>query len=552
MIAIRVVNGAYQGRIISLRSRQIVTLGRTTRADISFEDDPKMSGKHCEIEHLGSVAVVRDLGSTNGTFVNGNAIRDGTALSHNDHLLLGSTELIIEVQDLLPQPSLPEFDASDEDRASSAYVPQTVKIGGDSIKQFASEEISQFEPIAPPSQRVAYWDDCGEAEKTSPQTYSHATSPPLEPISNGGENKRIRPVMVSLEEPVVTIRREAPQKADLRPMSPDAISNKGNEETRVRSKMISLEEPVDAVGYFGRDRFQEEDETSSKPGLGDSNDLCDDTLQSTSSSYDSSSINFVPGSQKSRIGNLDDDVPAPVVAESITEDQASESHAREDLTAPESMPSKIAHPESVAFCERRFYSGISSFRSVERSLATIAMSPSKLLDLFASSFAVVVILHFKQVQRETPEGLEGAQPLFDWLPAVTARRYGPVVIDYDRLRSSGHCQAIDHLWGHDGCLAFLGHDKNQLLAHLCGLPRHAVPGLSSQGGFFYFCWPSVIGKVLEKMPSEVAGIIFSDSLLGVVAEIPGQPDGWQVYAPPQFADRLSELGILGPLEVDNN
>jgi pSer/pThr/pTyr-binding forkhead associated (FHA) protein len=71
--------------------RAITRLGRGSETDIRVED-PGCSRNHCEII-LGQPVLVRDLGSTNGTFVNGvkiteSAIEDGGSVS------LGSTTLV--------------------------------------------------------------------------------------------------------------------------------------------------------------------------------------------------------------------------------------------------------------------------------------------------------------------------------------------------------------------------------------------------------------------------------------------------------------------------
>ncbi len=57
--------------------------------------DPAVSGHHCVIDYNDGVAVVRDLGSTNGTFVNGLPVQE-TILQHGQLLRLGTVELLYE------------------------------------------------------------------------------------------------------------------------------------------------------------------------------------------------------------------------------------------------------------------------------------------------------------------------------------------------------------------------------------------------------------------------------------------------------------------------
>lgn len=71
--------------------RAITVLGRGTDADIRVED-PGVSRKHCEIV-VGTPALVRDLNSTNGTFVNGERIGE-LALEDGSVVKIGGTSLV--------------------------------------------------------------------------------------------------------------------------------------------------------------------------------------------------------------------------------------------------------------------------------------------------------------------------------------------------------------------------------------------------------------------------------------------------------------------------
>ena len=68
--------------------RAITLMGRGTDADIRVED-PGVSREHCEIV-VGNPAIIRDLKSTNGTFVDGNRI-DECALTEGSIVKLGGT-----------------------------------------------------------------------------------------------------------------------------------------------------------------------------------------------------------------------------------------------------------------------------------------------------------------------------------------------------------------------------------------------------------------------------------------------------------------------------
>lgn len=69
-----------------------VTLGRSTVASVVV-DDVYVSDEHAQVMPLDEGWVVRDLGSTNGTFLNGAKVTQPTALAAGDHLRIGKTRI---------------------------------------------------------------------------------------------------------------------------------------------------------------------------------------------------------------------------------------------------------------------------------------------------------------------------------------------------------------------------------------------------------------------------------------------------------------------------
>jgi hypothetical protein len=81
-------------------------LGR--REDNDFQiDDPTVSSIHCEIRVNGESIVVRDLGSSNGTFINGQQIREQT-ITLGQTLALGDVELTLEPTEMVV--SIPKWE----------------------------------------------------------------------------------------------------------------------------------------------------------------------------------------------------------------------------------------------------------------------------------------------------------------------------------------------------------------------------------------------------------------------------------------------------------
>lgn len=71
-----------------------VTIGRGQSCDIVFDKDNLTSRQHAVLRPVRGVYVVADLGSSNGTFINGLEIHDPTPLTHGDRILIGQHELI--------------------------------------------------------------------------------------------------------------------------------------------------------------------------------------------------------------------------------------------------------------------------------------------------------------------------------------------------------------------------------------------------------------------------------------------------------------------------
>ena len=70
-----------------------VQAGRSPDAEI-FLDDVTVSRHHAEFAVEGGALVVRDLGSTNGTYVNGERC-DEAVLAVGDHVIIGRFHLIV-------------------------------------------------------------------------------------------------------------------------------------------------------------------------------------------------------------------------------------------------------------------------------------------------------------------------------------------------------------------------------------------------------------------------------------------------------------------------
>jgi pSer/pThr/pTyr-binding forkhead associated (FHA) protein len=94
--ALRFISGKYQGGEFPLHPNREIVIGRASDLDMVLVED-MVSRKHAKIVISDDQIVIQDLGSTNGTFVNGERIKK-SRLRENDRILVGTSILkLIEV-----------------------------------------------------------------------------------------------------------------------------------------------------------------------------------------------------------------------------------------------------------------------------------------------------------------------------------------------------------------------------------------------------------------------------------------------------------------------
>src|SRR5438874_12337233 len=96
-VTLRVLAGPYNGQEFTCDQHDTFLIGRSENAHLYLPDDRFFSRHHCLLEIAPPRCFLRDLGSTNGTYVNGQKVSEAF-LHSGDRIQGGQTVLEVEVQ----------------------------------------------------------------------------------------------------------------------------------------------------------------------------------------------------------------------------------------------------------------------------------------------------------------------------------------------------------------------------------------------------------------------------------------------------------------------
>lgn len=159
-VELRVVGGKHGGQIIPLDRKKFL-IGR--EADCQLRPNSELVSRHHCVFTVDDFSVrLRDLGSTNGTVVNGERIRKEVVLNPGDHVVVGSLEFEIAVNEV--------SDVSGTTGKLSAVSEETVVAGSDTLTEIPAESpdtgMPQEQPVAGDGQAPV---DVGKTAVDQPQ-----------------------------------------------------------------------------------------------------------------------------------------------------------------------------------------------------------------------------------------------------------------------------------------------------------------------------------------------------------------------------------------------
>jgi serine/threonine-protein kinase len=156
-VTLNVVAGPQTGRTFTFDQHDTFMIGRSEDSHFCLPHDRFFSRHHCIVEIAPPQAFLRDLGSTNGTFVNGLRV-ESTYLKHGDRIQGGETVLEVQViGDLNSQPS-------ESPRLSEKTEPSLITIACINCGLPAQAEASR------PDAKLSFLcENCREQLKKNPQ-----------------------------------------------------------------------------------------------------------------------------------------------------------------------------------------------------------------------------------------------------------------------------------------------------------------------------------------------------------------------------------------------
>lgn len=144
---LRGVSGPYFGKVLAIPGRLVI--GRGSDCDLVL-DEPEMSRRHAMVEVTAAGIYLRDMGSANGTFVNGVQVRDAVLFS-GDQIAFDRNRFLIEAPGMpTREEGIDALSASKRDQPSVTQAMQAVPNSVVSAPEITAGDLPPAEKTASP------------------------------------------------------------------------------------------------------------------------------------------------------------------------------------------------------------------------------------------------------------------------------------------------------------------------------------------------------------------------------------------------------------------
>ena len=160
-LRLKITGGAAAGKELVVADELVI--GREAPGEGMIADDVEISRQHARISRTPQDEWgVEDLGSRNGTFVNGHRIEGHELLAAGDSIEVGGTRLVVQVSSpAAPPPAAPEptpepvpeptQEAEPAQEEEPAPAPEPAPLGDTLVGDVVSEEPPELEPAPAPA-----------------------------------------------------------------------------------------------------------------------------------------------------------------------------------------------------------------------------------------------------------------------------------------------------------------------------------------------------------------------------------------------------------------
>jgi eukaryotic-like serine/threonine-protein kinase len=155
-VTLRVIAGPHRGRTFTFDQHETFLIGRAETAHFCLPEDRYFSRNHCILEIAPPQIFLRDLGSTNGTYVNGQRV-ESIYLKSGDRIQGGET--ILEAEVSVDTPNLSSNVQNTDSLTPSMVTIQCLNCGA----------VAKAEASRPDSKLSYLCDECRDKLKKNPQ-----------------------------------------------------------------------------------------------------------------------------------------------------------------------------------------------------------------------------------------------------------------------------------------------------------------------------------------------------------------------------------------------
>jgi predicted component of type VI protein secretion system len=174
-VQLKVLSGAHTGKLVRLGAERFV-IGRGEDCNLRSSSDA-VSRRHCEIMMKDAEVTVRDLGSRNGTSVNGQPIKADQILRSGDRLEIGPLRFEVLISEV---PSAP---ASQPPPVQRLDAGSGGKWNDDTVGQWLDEAdaAEKAQRLTEPDTRIFRFDETIAVEGSSKESKGKKPAPPKKP-----------------------------------------------------------------------------------------------------------------------------------------------------------------------------------------------------------------------------------------------------------------------------------------------------------------------------------------------------------------------------------